>query len=457
MAITKASVQASAGARELPDVSRGQKLYRRARQIIPGATQLFGKRAELYLPEHWPAYYSKAKGCRIWDLDGNEYLDFTMCGIGTSVLGYADTDVENAVIAAVKSGNMATLNCPEEVELAELLCELHPWAQKVRFARSGGEIMAMAARIARAASGRDKIAFCGYHGWHDWYLAVNLGSSSGLDSHLLPGLEPLGVPRALQGTMLPFNYNKLDELEAIVSAHGSELAAIIMEPVRSDGPAKGFLEGVRDLATKSGTVLVFDEITCGWRMATSGMHMIYGVAPDIATFAKTMSNGFPMAAVIGRGDVMDYAQRTFISSAYWTEKSGPAAALATLRKHRKIDAGQLLSATGRTVQQGWSRAAESAGIKIRITGLPPITSFAFEDADSLGLQTYFIQEMLARGFLASDRFYAMCAHGSDEVNAYLQAVTEVFHLISDALRTGDVRNKLKGPVKQAGFTRLTDA
>lgn len=454
MALTTRSTPA-ARVFDLPDVSKGQALYRRARQLIPGATQLFGKRAELYLPDHWPAYYSKAKGCRIWDVDGNEYLDFTMCGIGTSVLGYADPDVEKAVIDSIKSGNMATLNCPEEVELAELLCELHPWAEKVRFARTGGEMMMVAVRIARAATGREKIAFCGYHGWHDWYLAVNLGSSHGLDGHLLPGLEPLGVPHELYGTMFPFKYNRLDELEEIVRQHGSELAAIVMEPARSDGPEAGFLEGVRALATKAGAVLLFDEVTSGWRMATSGVHRIYGVDPDMATFAKAMSNGIPMAAVIGRRDVMDYAQRTFISSAYWTEKSGPTAALATLKKHRRINAGAFLIEAGTIVQKGWQQAAESSGLKIKVAGLPPITSFSFLHQDSLALETYFIQEMLARGFLASDRFYPTCAHGSDEIQAYLNAVSEVFGLIARAIAAGDVLQKLKGPVKHSGFTRLT--
>jgi len=440
---------------KLPDVSKGQALYRKARRLVPGATQLFGKRAELYLPEHWPAYYSKAKGCRIWDIDNNEYLDFTMCGIGTSVLGYADPDVEQAVIAAIQSCNMTTLNCPEEIELAELLCELHPWAEKVRYARTGGEIMAVAVRIARAATGRDKIALCGYHGWHDWYLAVNLGSADVLSGHLLPGLEPRGVPGCLRGTVLAFGYNKLEELEKIVQERGSELAAIVMEPMRNDGPAPGFLEGVRTLAKKAGAVLIFDEITSGWRMGTCGMHRIYGVDPDMATFAKAMSNGFPMSAVIGRGEIMDYAQRTFISSSYWTEKSGPAAALATLKKHRRINAGKFLTTRGETVQKGWRQAAESAGLNIKVSGIPPLTSFSFLHDDPLALQTYFIQEMLSRGFLASDRFYASCAHGDAETRLYLNAVTEVFALITNAMKSGGVRQKLKGPVKLAAFTRLS--
>lgn len=438
----------------LPEVANGQQLYARARQRIPGATQLFGKRAELYLPEHWPAYYSKAKGCNIWDLDGNEYRDFTMCGIGACVLGYADPDVNAAVASALEHGNMTTLNCPEEVELADLLCELHPWADMVRYARTGGEIMAMAIRIARAATGRDEIAFCGYHGWHDWYLAVNLSGGDALRGHLLPGLDPAGVPAGLAGNVHPFNYNNLAELEAIVAGRGNKIAAIVLEPVRNDGPAPGFLEGVRALATKCGAVFLLDEITSGWRMATSGMHMVYGVEPDMATFAKTLSNGVPMAAVIGRREVMDGAQKTFISSAYWTERLGPTAALATLQKHRKLNLGTILTRTGTTVQEGWKKAAEEAGVDISVLGIPPITNFVIQHENPLALQTLFIQEMLRRGFLASDRFYATYAHSEADVADYLQAVSETFAIVAEASASGTPEKFLEGPVKMAGFKRL---
>lgn len=438
----------------LPDVSRGQALYARARQRIPGATQLFGKRAELYLPEHWPTYYSKAKGCHIWDLDSNKYRDFTMCGIGACVLGYADPDVNAAVAAALESGNMTTLNCPEEVELAELLCELHPWADMVRYARTGGEIMAMAVRIARTATGRDEVAFCGYHGWHDWYLAVNLAGDDALRGHLLPGLDPNGVPSGLTGSVHPFTYNNLPELETIVAERGNRLAAIVLEPVRNDGPDPGFLEGVRALATKCGAVLLLDEITSGWRMRTAGMHMVYGVEPDMATFAKTLSNGIPMAAVIGRREIMDAAQKTFISSAYWTERLGPTAALATLKKHRALDAGTILTRTGITVQQGWQKAADAAGLKISILGIPPVTNFVIQHDNPLALQTLFIQEMLRRGFLASDRFYPTLAHTESDVADYLQAVGEAFSIVAKADASGQPETFLKGPVKMAGFKRL---
>jgi len=262
----------------------GQKLWRRAKQIIPGGNMLLSKRAEMFLPEQWPAYFSKAKGCKVWDLDGNEYTDVSIMGIGTNILGYGHEEVDAAVRATVDAGNMSTFNCPEEVYLAEKLIELHPWADMARFARSGGEANAIAIRIARAASGRDKVAVCGYHGWHDWYLSANLADDSGLDGHLLPGLEPNGVPRALQGTVFPFNYNNFAELEALVQRH--DIGVIKMEVVRNKGPEDNFLQKVRKLATDRRIVLIFDECTSGFRQTFGGLHKMYGVEPDMAMFGK---------------------------------------------------------------------------------------------------------------------------------------------------------------------------
>jgi glutamate-1-semialdehyde 2,1-aminomutase len=338
-------------------VGTGQTLYQKARELIPGGTQLLSKRPEMFLPAQWPVYYSKAKGAEVWDLDGKKYIDASISGVSTSTLGFADPEVEEAIIKAIQAGPMSTLNCPEEVELAELLIDLHPWAEMVRYARSGGEMMAVAVRIARASAGRDKIAFCGYHGWHDWYLSANLAEDNALSEHLLRGLEPAGVPRGLTGTTLPFRYNRIDELKAIVSEHGRELAAIVMEPVRDTSPVKGFLEEVRLIANRIGAVLIFDEITAGWRMNTGGIHLTYGVNPDLAVFAKAMSNGYAMAAIIGRRDVMQAAQKTFISSTSWTERIGPAASLATIRKHRRETVAKHLIDVGTQVREGWGAAA----------------------------------------------------------------------------------------------------
>lgn len=436
-------------------VDSGPKLYEKARRRIPGGTQLLSKRPEMFLPEHWPAYYSRAKGAEIWDLDGRKYIDMSYSGIGSCVLGYADADVDESVLAAIHAGSMSTLNCPEEVELADLLCELHPWAEMVRYARSGGEAAAVAVRIARACKGRQKVAFCGYHGWHDWYLAANLSGQGALDSHLLPGLKPAGVPQSLAGTAVPFHYNRLDQLQQIISNSGDDLAAIVMEPVRNQNPAPGFLESVRELADKCGAVLVFDEITAGFRLNTGGVHLQYGVVPDVAIFAKALSNGYPMAAIIGKGYVMQAAQKTFISSTYWTERVGPAAALATIRKHKQCEVPNRLSQIGRRVQEGWKAAAHSMGIPIAVSGLAPLGHFEFQVQEPQPVRTLFTQMMLERGFLATNAFYAMYAHQDHQVEAYLHSVVKVFGLLAKAIEKHQVSALLQGPVAHAGFYRLT--
>jgi len=409
----------------------------------------------MFLPEQWPSYYSKAKGVEVWDLDGNKYVDMSYCGIGACVLGFADPDVDSAVHTAIDSGSMATLNCPEEIELADLLCELHPWADMVRYARTGGEAMVIAVRIARARTKRDKVAFCGYHGWHDWYLAANLGEDDVLDGHLLPGLEPAGVPRVLRGTALAFHYNKIDELKAIVSDHRDELAAIVMEPVRNYDPEPGFLEGVREIATEIGAVLIFDEVSSGWRLNTGGAHLVYGVMPDIAVFAKGISNGYPMAAIIGIEDVMEAAQGSFISSTYWTERIGPAAALATIRKHRRYDVSKHLIAVGKRIQSGWRSAADRAGISISVTGIPPLGHFSFDYENGQAIRTLFTQMMLEKGFLATNAFYATYAHQDSHIESYLATVGEMFGFLAEAIEKGKVEDHLKGPIAHSGFRRLT--
>src|SRR5262249_19974557 len=277
---------------------------------IPGGNMLLSKRSEMFLPNQWPAYFSKSRGCRVWDLDGREYIDMSLMGVGTNTLGYSHPDVDNAVRQCVDSGNMSTLNCPEEVWLAEKMIELHPWAEMVRLARSGGEANVIAIRIARAAAGRDGVAICGYHGWHDWYLSANLADEKSLDGHLLPGLQPAGVPRSLRGTVFTFNYNDFAELESLVKNH--DIGVIKMEVVRNEEPADNFLHRVRRLATDRGLVLIFDECTSGFRQTFGGLHKQYGVAPDMAIFGKALGNGYAITAVVGRREVMEAAQTTFI-------------------------------------------------------------------------------------------------------------------------------------------------
>ncbi len=430
----------------------GQKLWKRAKQIIPGGNMLLSKRAEMFLPDQWPAYFSKAKGCRVWDLDGKEYIDMSIMGIGTNTLGYGHPEVDAAVQKTVVDGNMSTFNCPEEVYLAERLVAIHPWADMVRLARSGGEANAVAIRIARAASGRDKVAICGYHGWHDWYLAANLGDEQNLAGHLLPGLDPKGVPQNLRGSVLPFRYNNFPELEALVSKH--EIGVIKMEVSRNMGPEDGFLEKVRKLATDHGIVLIFDECTSGFRQTFGGLHTLYGVEPDMAMFGKAMGNGYAITATIGRREVMEAAQSTFISSTFWTERIGPTAALKTLDVMEREKSWDTITAIGHEVKRRWGELASRHGLSIEQWGMPALAGFTFAGPEALAYKTFVTQEMLAKGYLASNCLYACTEHTPAILDGYFDALDGVFATIRECEDGRDIHSLLNGPVCHAGFKRL---
>lgn len=430
----------------------GQKLWKRAKAVIPGGNMLLSKRAEMFLPGRWPTYFSKSKGCKVWDLDGNEYTDMFIMGIGTNILGYGDQEVDGAVRETIAAGNMATFNCPEEVYLAEKLIELHPWADMARLARSGGEANAMAIRIARAATGKDNVAICGYHGWHDWYLSANLSGDAGLDGHLLPGLQPNGVPRDLKGTVFPFNYNNFAELEALVSAQ--DIGIIKMEVVRNMGPEDNFLHKVRKLATDRGIVLIFDECTSGFRETFGGLHKKYGVEPDMAMFGKALGNGYAITATIGKREIMEAAQTTFISSTFWTERIGPAAALKTLEVMERVKSWETITQTGLGIRKSWQQLSDKYGLKINHWGLPALTGFTFDSVNALAYKTLITQEMLSKGYLAGNSVYVCTAHTPEVVNGFFEALDPIFSLIKDCEEGRDVMGLLKGPVCHSGFKRL---
>ena len=430
----------------------GQKLWKRARRVIPGGNMLLSKRAETFLPGRWPAYFSKAKGCRVWDLDGREYIDMSLMGVGTNTLGYGHPEVDEAVNRAIAAGNMSTLNCPEEVHLAERLIELHPWADMVRLARSGGEANAIAVRIARAATGRDQVAICGYHGWHDWYLAANLGDDQKLAGHLLPGLEPKGVPQSLRGSVFPFGYNDFDELAALVDSRS--IGVIKMEVSRTMPPQEGFLENVRRLADDHGIVLVFDECSSGFRQTFGGLHKLYGVEPDIAVFGKALGNGYAISAVIGRREVMEAAQSTFISSTFWTERIGPAAALKTLEVMGREKSWERITSIGTDLGERWRALAHEHGLEIEINGLPALIGFRFPSLDMLKYKTLMTQEMLKKGFLAANSVYVCTEHTKPVIEEYLAALRPIFALAAECESGRDVDEMLEGPVCHAGFERL---
>jgi len=430
----------------------GQKLWKRAKRVIPGGNMLLSKRAEMFLPDQWPAYFSKAKGCRVWDLDGREYIDMSIMGIGTNTLGYGHPEVDEAVRKTIDAGNMSTFNCPEEVYLAERLVELHPWADMVRLARTGGEANAIATRIARAASGRDKVAICGYHGWHDWYLAANLGDEQSLAGHLLPGLDPKGVPQNLRGSVLPFTYNNFAQLEALVREH--DVGVIEMEVARTICPGNDFLVKVRKLATDNDIVLIFDECSSGFRQTFGGLHKIYGVEPDMAMFGKTLGNGYAITAVIGKRSVMEAAQSTFISSTFWTERIGPTAALKTLEVMEREKSWERITQVGQAIGERWQALASKYELSMQINGIPAMIGFNIICQDMLKYKTLITQEMLKKGFLAATSVYVCTEHTEPIVDRYFAALDPVLGLIKECEMGRAVDSLLEGPVCHAGFKRL---
>jgi len=431
----------------------GQKLYQKAKTLIPGGTMLLSKRPEMFLPENWPAYFSKAKGCKVWDLDGKEYIDMSIMGIGTNTLGYGNDEVDNAVIETVKKGNMSTFSCPEEVMLAEKLVQINPWADMVRFARSGGEANSIAIRIARAASGKDKVAICGYHGWHDWYLAANHNEGDELSGHLLPGLSPNGVPKNLKDTVYPFNYNNYEELLSIVTKN--DIGTIKMEVVRNFGPEDNFLQKVRDLATQKNIVLIFDECTSGFRETFGGIYKKFGVEPDMAMYGKTIGNGYALTAVVGKRNVMEAAQKTFISSTFWTERIGPTAALKTLEVMDKMKSWEVITEIGKKIQLKWKELAELHQLSITVSGIPSLSTYSFNSENGMEYKTLITQEMLKKGFLASTHFYACTEHSDEYIDRYFSELEPIYKLINKCENElMDITKLLEGPVCHSGFKRL---
>ncbi len=433
-------------------VNKSQKLWKRAKEIIPGGNMLLSKRPEMFLPDQWPAYFSKSKGCNVWDLDKKKYIDMSLMGIGTNILGYGHKRVDDAVQSCIQNGNMSTLNCPEEVFLAEKLIEINPWAQMVRFARTGGEANSIAIRIARAASGKDNVAICGYHGWHDWYLSANFSNEDKLDAHLLPGLETNGVPKSLKDTVHPFHYNNFEELEKIVK--NKNIGAIKMEVERNNGPKEDFLQKVRKLATDNNIILIFDECTSGFRETFGGLHIKYGIEPDMAIFGKALGNGYAVTATVGKKEIMEAAQSTFISSTFWTERIGSAAALKTLEVMEDIQSWEKISEIGESIKSKWHELSTTYNLEIEISGLKSLPIFSFMSNNHQVYKTFITQEMLKKGFLAGNSVYVCIDHSEKIIDAYFNEMDLIFKKIKEYEEGKRDIDLLNGPISHSGFARL---
>ena len=436
-------------------VHRSLEIYKRARALIPGTTQLISRRPTRAALGVSPIYAERAKGCRIWDVDGNEYIDWTSA-VGPVILGYADDVVDDAVRAQIARGAIYSIVQESAVELAEELVRIVPSAEMVRYCKGGGEACTIAVRIARGVTGRDKVLFCGYHGWHDWYQAANLGAER-LAEHLFNGIEPIGVPRSLEGTAMPFTYGDLEELEGLLQQHAGELACIIMEPMRSGEPPEGYLAGVRDLATRYGVVLIFDEVSSGWRVARGSAQEYVGVTPDMTVFAKAISNGYPMGAVVGKREFMKPASRMFISSAYWDDNIGIAASLACLRELERRDAVAHFNRIGALFKEQVNAAAAAAGLAAQCVGVaahPSIRIEVDDPAEAAKVNALFIQENARRGVILATGFMFNRSHGESEVEQTAAVVEASFGKIAEGLDRGTIDDLLQVPPQEESFRRL---
>ena len=436
-------------------VRRSLEIYERARALIPGTTQLISRRPTRAALGVSPIYAERAKGCRIWDVDGNEYIDWTSA-VGPVILGYADDVVDDAVRAQIARGAIYSIVQESAVELAEELVRIVPSAEMVRYCKGGGEACTIAVRIARGVTGRDRVLFCGYHGWHDWYQAANLGAER-LAEHLFNGIEPIGVPRSLEGTAMPFTYGDLEELEGLLQQHAGEVACIIMEPMRSGEPPEGYLAGVRDLATRYGVVLIFDEVSSGWRVARGSAQEYVGVTPDMTVFAKAISNGYPMGAVVGKREFMEPASRMFISSAYWDDNIGIAASLACLRELERRDAVAHFNRIGALFKEQVNAAAAAAGLAAQCVGVaahPSIRIEVDDPAEAAKVNALFIQENARRGVILATGFMFNCSHGESEVERTAAVVEESFGKIAEGLDRGTIDDLLEVPPQEESFRRL---
>ena len=432
---------------------KNYNLWNKAKKIIPGGNVFISKRPQFYLPKYWPTYYSKSKGCEIWDLDNNKYYDFSLMGVGTNILGYANSNIDKEVKKVIDRGNMSTFNSYEEVKLSETLLKINNWADMVKFARSGGEANSIAVRIARASTDRKQIAVCGYHGWHDWYLAANIKKKNKLSKLLLKGLLTEGVPNDLKNSIHTFMYNDFDYLKNLINKN-PKIGIIKMEVERNLKPKNNFLKKIRNLCTKKNIILIFDECTSGFRETYGGLHKKYNINPDIAIFGKALGNGYAITAILGKRELMENVKNTFISSTFWSERVGFTAGYYCLKYMKKFKSWDHISKLGKYIKNEWKKIFTKYNLDVEINGLESIPSYYFNDNHSERV-TFITQEMLKKNILAANTLFVSLAHNRNNVNKYLEYFEEVIEKLHKIESKGiKIKTKLLGPVKADSFERL---
>ena len=405
------------------------KLWSKAKKIIPSGNNFYSKNPSRVNIKGWPIYFEKAKGCKIWDLDGNYYYDFSFMGVGTNILGYSNNKINKKIIKSINQGNMSTLNAYEEVEFANLILKPHPWAKMARFAKTGAEANSIAIRLSRAFNNKDKVIVCGYHGWHDWYLAANLSSKNKLDTHLFPNLKTKGVPKILKKNTYTVKYNDLLSIKNIIKKENN-ISALIMEVERDKKPSKNYLSSIRKLCNKHKICLIFDECTTGFRETFGGLHLKYKINPDMAMFGKAISNGYNLTAVIGKKKIMQSLDKTFISSTFFSERTSYVAGKVTLKEMKRIKSWNIITTKGKKIKEGIKFLADKRNLKIEFSGLDALIKFKFLNIDNEKAKKIITKEMLKKQFLANDTIYVSISHTDGLIKKYLSNLDKIFKKLS---------------------------
>jgi glutamate-1-semialdehyde aminotransferase len=408
-----------------------EKWWKRAVEVIPRGTQTLSKGPDQFVDGVTPKYLERGQGCHVWDVDGNEYIDYPMA-LGPILLGYNYPPVVDAVIAQIKKGTTFTLMHPLEVELAELLVEAVPCAEMVRFGKNGADATMAAIRVARAYTGRDHVAYCGYHGCHDWY-AVTTSLNR-------------GIPEFNRELIHPFEYNKPETLEGLLSQYPGKIAAVIMEQPGME-PTENFLQKIVDSAHKHGALFILDEICTGFRYSLGGAQKYYGIMPDLACVGKGMGNGFPISAIVGKKEFMKELQDIFFSMTFSGETTGMVASIATIREIKQKNVIEHIWSMGRKLRDGLHRMKDELKIDVDIVGNPPRSGFSFRDREgneSLDLKSLFLQETVKRGILFGGPVYISFSHTEDDIEKTLDASYEAFKAVKKAYDEGSVDRYMEG-------------
>ena len=428
--------------KKFPSIKKSDKLYQKALNLIPSVTQTLAKGPQQNVKGIAPKYLIKGKGSHVWDVDGNEYLDYNMA-IGPLSLGYAYNKVDQAIRKQLKDGITFSLMHPLEVEVAEILNKIIPNAESVRYSKTGADVTSAAVRVARAFTKREKILCCGYHGWHDWYIAVTDRNN--------------GIPQSIQDMTYTINYN---DIQSVIDSIDDDTAAVILEPFVFEAPKDNFLHKLRDVCTKNGTLLIFDEMWTGFRIALGGAQEFFKVKADLATFSKAVANGMPIAILAGRKDVMSVLEKdVFFYTTFGGEALSLAAAKATIKelKNKKVPA--YLSKQGRKLKSGYNQIAESLNMTYtKCIGYEcrSLVTFDSSAGNTLEMKSLVQQEMIKRGILWGGFHNMSYSHTDDDIEYTLKVYRDVLPILKKAVDEKNVRGYLKGEPVEPVFRKVSN-